>query len=77
MNAARIRDIPPAAYTELESFLRKSGSTLSPAEAIIIAIRDWIEKTRTGAAPVRGYQWKLLFIPEKSRLRMNYEGESY
>jgi len=40
MNAARTCEIPPAAYTELESFPRKSGSTLSPAEAIIIAIRE-------------------------------------
>lgn len=77
MNAARTCEIPPAAYTELESFLRKNGCTLSPAEAIIIAIRDWMEKTRAAAAPVRGYQWKQLFIPETSRLRMSYNGMAY
>ncbi|ELX13124.1 hypothetical protein Jab_1c17460 [Janthinobacterium sp. HH01] len=77
MNAAQTCELPPAAYSELADFLRKSGSTLSPVEATIIALREWMEKSRTAAAPLRGYQWKLLFIPEKSRLRMNYDGESY
>ncbi|MBV6320028.1 hypothetical protein [Duganella violaceipulchra] len=77
MNAARTCELPPAAHAELENFLRNSGSTLSPVEATIIAIREWIEKCRAAAAPMRGYQWKQLFIPEKSRLRMSYAGMAY
>ncbi|NGZ87685.1 hypothetical protein [Duganella aceris] len=62
--------IPPAAYDELCDFLRKSGSALTPAEAIASAIRMWMAKCRTDAAPLRGYQWKQLFLSEGTRLRM-------
>lgn len=31
MNAARTCELPPAAYAELENFLRNSGSTLALA----------------------------------------------
>lgn len=77
MNAARTCELPPAAYAELADFLHNNGSTLSPVEALIIASRDWMQKSRAAAMPLRGYQWKLLFIPERSRLRMSYEGDSY
>ncbi|OFA03172.1 hypothetical protein [Duganella sp. HH101] len=40
MNAAQTCELPPAAYSELADFLRKSGSTLSPVEAAIIAVRE-------------------------------------
>ncbi|OFA03259.1 hypothetical protein [Duganella sp. HH101] len=33
MNAVQTCELPPAAYSELADFLRKSASTLSPVEA--------------------------------------------
>ncbi|RFP08599.1 MULTISPECIES: hypothetical protein [unclassified Duganella] len=63
--------VPPAAYDELCDFLRQSGSPLTPAEAIAGAIKLWIEKNREDAAPLRGYQWKQLFLPEATRLRLH------
>jgi 2-phospho-L-lactate transferase/gluconeogenesis factor (CofD/UPF0052 family) len=62
--------LPPAAYDELCGFLRESGSTLTPAEAIANAVKLWITKSRADAVPVRGYQWKQLFLPETTRVRM-------
>jgi len=62
--------IPPAVYEELCDFLLNSRSALTPAEAIANAIKLWIAKSRADAAPLRGYQWKQLFLPETTRLRM-------
>ncbi|OEZ55378.1 hypothetical protein [Duganella sp. HH105] len=75
MNAPSIGAVPPAAYTELLDYLRQSGSTLSPAEAIVSALKQWIAAGRTLAAPVRGYQWKCLFLPEATRVRMKYRDD--
>lgn len=75
MNTTRSRKtspkVPPAAYDELCDFLRQSDSALTPAEAIASAIKLWIAKNREDAAPLRGYQWKQLFLPEGTRLRVH------
>ncbi|MBV7536039.1 hypothetical protein KW842_09705 [Duganella sp. sic0402] len=57
-------------YAELCNYLRDSGSTLSPSEALIKAVQAWIAQSRADALPARGYQWKQLFHPEGTRLRM-------
>jgi hypothetical protein len=75
MNAATTNSIPPAAYQALLDYLRRSRSPLSPAEAADRAIRHWITHDSTVAMPIRGYQWKRLFLPDTSRLRMHYDGD--
>lgn len=76
MNAIRTPDTPPPpilpaiVYAELRSYLRESGSTLSPSEALTKAVQYWVAKGRADAISVRGYQWKQLFLPEGTRLRM-------
>lgn len=62
--------LPATIYAELRSYLRESGSTLSPSEALIKAVQLWIAKGRADAIPARGYQWKQLFLPEGTRIRM-------
>jgi hypothetical protein len=69
--------IPPAAYEELCDFLRASGSALTPAEAIANAIKLWMAKSRADAAPLRGYQWKQLFLPDSTRVRMRHHDDWY
>jgi hypothetical protein len=69
--------VPPAAYVELTDYLRTSGSTLRPSEAIGRAIQHWIAAQREAAEPVRGYQWKCLFLPAGSRIRMRHGEHSY
>lgn len=78
MNAPRTSiPLPPACMQALEDYLRQSRNPLSPAEALDRAVRQWIAQDRAAATPVRGYQWKTLFLPETSHLRMSYLGESY
>lgn len=62
--------LPEIVYDELRSYLRESGSPLSPSEALIKAVQGWIAKQRADALPACGYQWKQLFLPEGTRLRM-------
>lgn len=62
--------LPATVYDELRSYLRESSSTLSPSEALIKAVQLWIAKSRADAIPARGFQWKQVFLPEGTRIRM-------
>ncbi|HEU4843487.1 MAG TPA: hypothetical protein VFT05_04415 [Burkholderiaceae bacterium] len=64
--------VPPAAYAELCNYLRSSGSTLTTTDAIVRALQHWMEVQRATVAPLQGYQWKCLFLPEGSQIRMHY-----
>ncbi|MBV6324767.1 hypothetical protein KVP70_27960 [Duganella sp. HSC-15S17] len=56
--------------------LRETGASIDPAEAIDAAIRHWLATSAHApdAAP-RGYQWKTLFLPDGTWLRMAYRGD--
>lgn len=62
--------MPFAIYSELALFLRTSGSPLSIAEAVVRAVKFWIKAEQETEAPVTGFQWKCLFLPSGTRLRM-------
>ena len=47
--------LPATVFTELCSYLRESGSTLSPSEALIKAVQLWIAKGRADAIPAQSY----------------------
>ncbi|MTV41761.1 hypothetical protein [Duganella radicis] len=59
---------------ELRGYLRESGSTLSPGEALIKAVQLWIAQGRADAIPAKGYQWKQLFLPDGTRIRLRAFG---
>lgn len=69
--------VPPAASLELADYLRTSHSTLSQSEALSRAIKHWIAAQREAAAPLRGYQWKCVFLPTGSRIRMRHGEQSH
>jgi hypothetical protein len=69
--------LPPAAYEELLNYLHESRSPLSPAEALSHAVKLWISQDRADAIPTRGYQWKQLFLPEGTFVRLRVEDEWY
>ena len=73
MNPAQTRLLPPATELRLEEFLRKSGNALSMTEALVAAVNLWIEREQTASLPTRGYQWKILFLPEGTRVRMQHD----
>ena len=72
--------VPPSLMAELTMHLSKSGSQLSPAQAAALAIRAWIASQEHPAPKAsngesgRGYQWKSLFLPEGTELRMSTAG---
>ena len=72
MAPARTRNLPSATLLQLKTFLRESGSPLSVTEALVAAVRLWIERAQSAAQPARGYQWKLLFLPEGTLARMHH-----
>ncbi len=46
MNARRDDFIPPHTLSSLRQFLQRSHSTLSPQEAVVAALTEWIERQR-------------------------------
>lgn len=69
-------NISPSTLFALMERLRDSGMSIDPAEAVDAAIRQWLAST--AAAPEvapRGYQWKTLFLPEGTWLRMAYRSD--
>lgn len=81
MNATRLPQDASPALVELEEFLRDTGSPFTLEQATTSALRAWIAAqrqaagTRHGAA--RGYQWKCLFLPDETELRMEYAGQDF
>ena len=78
MNAIVAPVIPPHLLTELALHLRNSGSALSVTQAATAAIRAWISANTPQPSPppanpatTRGYQWKTLFLPSATELRMS------
>jgi len=67
-------------FIELIDFLRDKGDMRDPVLAVADAIDYWMmnadfkpELLRQAAG--RGYQWKGLFLPDSTELRMQYKGE--
>jgi hypothetical protein len=67
--------VPTRLYLDLAYQLRRSGDTRHPDEVVILALKTWLDtgKTRSGL----GYQWKELFLPDGTELRMRYRGIYY
>jgi len=80
MSATTSVNLSPHTLLALLEYLRDTGATTDPAEAVDIAVRHWLAAMKQGtgdnapAAP-RGYQWKSLFLPDGTWLRMAYRGD--
>jgi hypothetical protein len=74
--------LAPATRLALKNVLESTKSHLSQADVVELAVKQWIEQA-VRADPVaaikatRGYQWKSLFLPEGTLLRMQYKGEYF
>lgn len=76
MNAPRVLVPPTKALRRLDLFLQEIASPLTATEAATQAIDQWIavqrgHPVRPNLEPVRGYQWKSLFLPEGTELRVS------
>jgi hypothetical protein len=81
MNNPALPTVPPAILAALASHLQLTGSTLSIEQALTLAITEWQagrnQHSAVAASELRGYQWKTLFLPESTELRIIYGGHSH
>jgi hypothetical protein len=82
MNAPTPYLLPTHSIRRLEAFLTETDSELKPADALTMAIEQWIaaqrgQFTSLTPTPTRGYQWKTLFLPAGTDLRVNFGGHTF
>lgn len=69
--------IPSETFLKLANYVREYGDERDPSEIAVVAIDVWLAAAQGEAAfapSVRGYQWKGLFLPEGTEVRMQYSG---
>lgn len=73
--------IPTVQFLELANFLRSSGDPRDPVEMVATAIEYWLDNASWKpellseiSSNTRGYQWKNLFLPHGTQIRMQYRG---
>jgi hypothetical protein len=84
MNAARLLPVSHDALLALDTHLRDNAIALPLTDAVALAIRAWLADS-AGAVEIsepaqpaegdfasRGYQWRELFLPDGTALRMRY-----
>lgn len=74
--------IPSSLFVELAAFLREKGDPREPVDVIINAIHYWMDNADwkpelLAPSQARGYQWKGLFLPDGTEIRMPYKGEYF
>jgi hypothetical protein len=70
--------ISSALFLELANYLQQFGDERDPAEVVEAALTSWlcVARGEVQEAEVRGYQWKRLFLPEGTELKMSYRGNN-
>lgn len=69
--------IPTQTFLKLADYMRDYGDDRDPSEIASLAIDAWLAVAKGEAAyasSVRGYQWKGLFLPEHTEVRMQCGG---
>lgn len=64
-------------FLQLADYMREYGDDRDPSEIAALAIDAWLAVAKGEAAyapSVRGYQWKGLFLPERTEVRMQCGG---
>jgi hypothetical protein len=74
-NEALSVEVPTGLYLDLAYQLRQTGDTRHPDDVVILALKAWLGTGKTRSAG--GYQWKELFLPDGTELRMRYRGVYY
>lgn len=68
--------LPTQLWTNLSLALLRSNDTRKIDEVVALAVRSYLAAHLAKPAG-RGYQWKTLFLPEGTDLRMRYLGTWY
>lgn len=66
-------------FLELAQFLRTHNDPRDPVEVVSVAIGYWLDNASwkpelIAETDSRGFQWKNLFLPEGTQIRMQYKG---
>lgn len=76
--------LPTAQFLSLADFLRDNGDRRDPVDVVAMAVEYWIDNASWKPEllkPIpsvgRGYQWKTLFLPDGTEIRMQYKGVYY
>ena len=74
--------LPTRQFLDLAEFLKAQGDARDPVLAVQDAIDYWLDNAswkpellRQTPASNLGYQWKSLFLPDATEVRMQYKGE--
>ncbi len=73
--------IPTEQFLELANFLQSNNDPRDPVEMVSSAVQYWLDNARWKpellaevSSDIRGYQWKNLFLPQGTQIRMQYKG---
>lgn len=66
-------------FLELVNFLRSNGDPRDPVHVVSAAIDYWLDNASwkpelLAESNTQGYQWKTLFLPTGTQVRMQYKG---
>jgi hypothetical protein len=66
-------------FIELANFLHSKGDPRDPVHVVAAAIDYWLDNASwkpelLSESDARGYQWKNLFLPNGTQIRMQYKG---
>lgn len=66
-------------FLELVEFLKSKGDPRDPVAVIALAVEYWMDNASwkpelISPSDARGYQWKNLFLPDGTQIRMQYKG---
>jgi hypothetical protein len=75
-NKALSVSVPLHLWSDLSFALMRSNDTRHVDEVIALAIKQYLA-AHLARPNARGYQWKTLFLPEGTDLRMRYQGQWY
>jgi len=83
MNSHISVQIPTEQFLELVEFLRREGDVRDPVEVVSFAVEyfldnaSWKQDDLLVTHDSRGYQWKNLFLPHGTQIRMQYKGQYF
>lgn len=79
-------ELPTTTLLAISEHLRMSGSKMSAEQTVTHAMQEWIaahsgallaNRNRGKGDALRGYQWKNVFLPDGTDLRMTYAEGTY
>ena len=74
-NEAITVGVPTLLYLDIGAYLRRSGDTRTPGDLVAAALKCWLDSKVQKEK--LGYQWKNVFLPDGTELRMRYHGVYY